>query len=340
MAVASTAARLRARYERMRNLTSALAVVLFAVGVLATPGEAADVRRIGVLSLGPSGPFAGRDAFLEGLHAAGYVVGRDLAIEYRFAAGNRDRLQALARELVAHKVEVIVAERGQATRAAQAATRSIPIIMVGSSDPIGTGIAASLGKPGGNVTGLTLDSTEVSGKRLQLLKELVPRMSRVAVLLNASDPGKAAELRTLRKAAHTMRVTLEAVPVKEAAELPVALTTITRLQPDALVVLADPLTTAHRQAIVDFAATRRLPAMYELAVFADAGGLAAYGARVPDLFRRAAGLVDKVLRGTKPGDIPIEQPTTFELVLNLKTARELGVTPPPTIVVRATRVIE
>ncbi len=324
----------------MRSLRSTLGVVLFVVGVLAVPGEGADVRRVGVLSLGPSGPSDGRDALVEGLRTAGYVVGRNLAIEYRFADGDRDRLQALARELVAHKVEVVVAERGQATRAAKAATESIPIIMVGSSDPIGTGIAASLAKPGGNVTGLTLDSTEVSAKRLQLLKELLPRMSRVAVLLNASDPGKALELRHLRETAHTMHVTLEAVPVKEAAEVPAALTTITRLQPDALVVLADPLTTAHRQAIIDFAATRRLPAMYELAVFADAGGLAAYGPSFPDLFRRAAGMVDKVLRGAKPGDIPIEQPTTFELILNLKTARQLGVTPPPSVLVRATRVIE
>ncbi len=324
----------------MIRLTSAVASLLFAFGILAAPGEGADVRRVGVLSLGPSGPSAGRDAFVEELRTAGYVVGRNLAVEYRFADGNRDWLQALARELVAHKVEVIVAERGQATRAAKAVTESIPIIMVGSSDPIGTGIAASLAKPGGNVTGLTLDSTEVSAKRLQLLKELLPRMSRVAVLLNASDPGKALELRNLCETVPTMHVTLEAVAVKEGAEVPAALTTITRLHPAALIVLADPLTTAHRQAIIDFAATRRLPAMYELAVFADAGGLAAYGPSFPDLFRRAAGMVDKVLRGTKPGDIPIEQPTTFELILNLKTARQLGVTPPPSVLVRVTRVIE
>jgi putative ABC transport system substrate-binding protein len=318
----------------------AAALVVLVCGLLAAPGEGADVRRIGILSPGPSAASDGREALLEGLRAAGYVVGRNLAIEYRFADGDRDRLQALARELVAHKVEVIVAERGQATRAAQAVTQSIPIVMVGSSDPIGTGIAASLAKPGGNVTGLSLDSTEISGKRLQLLKELVPRMARVAVLFNATDPGKARELRTLREAAQTMHVTVEPVAVKQVAELPAALTTITRVQAHALVVLADPLTTDHRQAIIDFAATRRLPAMYELAVFADAGGLAAYGASVPDLFRRAAGMVDKVLRGAKVGDIPIEQPTTFDLILNLRTARQLGLTPPPTALVRASRVIE
>jgi putative ABC transport system substrate-binding protein len=317
----------------------ALTIVLVALAVAATV-EAMQMRRIGVLSLEGPGPSAGRDAFVEALSTAGYVVGRNLAIEYRFAHGDRERLPALARELVAQKVEVIVTERGQATRAAKAATESLPIIMVGSSDPIGTGIAASLAKPGGNVTGLTLDSTEVSGKRLQLLKELVPRMSRAAVLFNSSDPGKALELGSLREAAHTMHITLQAVPVREAAEIPATLTTITRAQPDALIVLADPITTAHRQVIVDFAASRRLPAMYELAVFADAGGLAAYGASVPDLFRRAAGMVDKVLRGARAGDIPIEQPTMFELVLNLKTARELGVTPPATVLVRAHRVIE
>jgi putative tryptophan/tyrosine transport system substrate-binding protein len=320
--------------------TSALAIVCMALGVLAATGAGAQVRRLGVLSLDRSGPSAGREAFVEALTAAGYVPGRNLAIEYRFADGDRERLPALARELVAQKVELIVTERGQATRAAKAATDSIPIVMVASSDPIGTGIAATLAKPGGNVTGLTLDSTDVSGKRLQLLKELVPRMSRVAVLFNASDPGKTLELRSLREAAHTMHVTLEAMPLTHAAELPAALATITRFQPEALVVLADPLTTTHRQAIVDFAAARRLPAMYELAVFAEAGGLAAYGASVPDLFRRAAGIVDKVLRGARPGDIPIEQPTMFELVLNLKTARALGVTPPPSVLVRAHRVIQ
>ena len=323
----------------MRRYRPALTIIV-ALAVVAATVEAVQVRRVGVLSLDRPGPSAGREAFVEALGAAGYVVGRNLAIEYRFADGDRGRLLALARELVAQKVEVIVAERGQATRAAKVATETLPIVMVGSSDPVGTGIAASLAKPGGNVTGLTLDSTEVSGKRLQLLKELFPRMSRAAVLFNASDPGKALELRSLRAAAHTMYVTLQAVPVREAAEIPAALTTITRAQPDALIVLADPITTAHRQVIIDFAGARRLPAMYELAVFADAGGLAAYGASVPDLFRRAAGMVDKVLRGARASDIPIEQPTMFELVLNLKTARELGVTPPATVLVRAHRVIE
>lgn len=324
----------------MNGYRSTLAIILVALAVLAATAEAVQVRRVGVLSLDRPGPSAGREAFVEALGTAGYVVGRNLAIEYRFADGDRERLPALARELVAQKVEVIVTERGQATRAAQAATESLPIVMVGSSDPVGTGIAASLAKPGGNVTGLTLDSTEVSGKRLQLLKELVPRMSRAAVLFNAADPGKALELRSLREAAHTMHVTLQAVPVREAVEIPAALTTITRAQPDAVLVLADPITIAHRQVIIDFAAGRRLPAMYELAVFAEAGGLAAYGASVPDLFRRAAGMVDKVLRGARAGDIPIEQPTMFDLVLNLKTARELGVTPPAAVLVRAHRVIE
>jgi putative tryptophan/tyrosine transport system substrate-binding protein len=322
------------------RLRSAFGVALVALGVGAATAEATGVRRVGVLSLRASGPSAGTDALLEGLRTAGYVVGRNLAVEYRFADGDRARLQALARELVATGVEVIVTERGPATRAAQAATPSVPIIMVGSSDPIGTGIAASLARPGGNVTGLTLDSTEISGKRLQLLKEIVPRMARVAVLYNATDPGKAPELQALREAARAMHVTVEAAPVKDAAEVPAALAAITRQQPDALVVLADPLTISHRQGIVDFAATRRLPTMYELAVFADAGGLAAYGASVEDLFRRAAGMVDKVLRGVKAGDIPIEQPTVFELVLNLRTARHLGLTPPPAVLVRASRVIE
>jgi putative ABC transport system substrate-binding protein len=235
---------------------------------------------------------------------------------------------------------LIVAERGQATRAAQSATTTVPVVMVASSDPVGTGIVPGLARPGGNVTGVTLASPEVSGKRLELLKELVPRAARVAVILNDGDPGKVRELGVLQQAARRLDLALEAMPLKDAAALPGLLAAIDRARPDALVVLADPVTGGLRRALVDFAAARRLVAMYELASFVDAGGLIAYGPNVRDVYRRAGFIIDKILRGARPEEVPIEAPATFELTVNARVARALGLTLPGSIVVRATRVVE
>ena len=314
-------------------------LLVFAALACAVPASGA-TRRLGLLSLEAPGPSAERDALMESLQGQGFVVGRNLVVESRFADGRRERLPELAAELVRLNVEVIIAERGQATRAAQAATTTVPVVMVASSDPVGTGIVTGLARPGGNVTGVTLASLEVSGKRLELLKELVPRATRVAVLLNDSDPGKVRELGLLQQAAPRLDLALEAMPLKDAAGLSGALAAIERARSGALVVLADPVTIGLRRTLADFAATRRLAAMYELATFVDAGGLIAYGPNVLDVYRRAGFIVDKILRGARPDEIPVETPATFELTVNARTARVLGLTLPHSIMVRATRVVE
>lgn len=323
----------------MNRRRIALLLLLLTALTGAVPAAGA-TRRIGLLSLESAGPSPERDALMESLREQGFVPGRNLVVESRFAEGRRERLPELAAELVRLNVDVIVAERGQATRAAQSATTTVPVVMVASSDPVGTGIVPGLARPGGNVTGVTLASPEVSGKRLELLKELVPRAARVAVILNDGDPGKVRELGVLQQAARRLDLALEAMPLKDAAALPGLLAAIDRARPDALVVLADPVTSGLRRALVDFAAARRLVAMYELASFVDAGGLIAYGPNVRDVYRRAGFIIDKILRGARPEEVPIEAPATFELTVNARVARALGLTLPGSIVVRATRVVE
>jgi putative ABC transport system substrate-binding protein len=277
---------------------------------------------------------------MESLRQQGFVAGRNLIVESRFAEGRRERLPELAAELIRLNVDVIVAERGQATRAAQAASARVPVVMVASSDPVGTGIVTELARPGGNVTGVTLASPEISGKRLELLKELVPRATRVAVVFNDGDPGKLRELGRLQQAARGLNLVLEPMPLKEVGALAGTLAAIDRARPTALIVLADPVTIALRSALADFAAARRLAAMYELAAFVDAGGLIAYGPNIRDMYRRAGFIVDKILRGARPDEIPVEAPATFELIVNTGAARALGVTLPGSILLRATRVVE
>jgi putative tryptophan/tyrosine transport system substrate-binding protein len=317
-----------------------LILVLIIGAVMASVTTSAATRRLGVLSLDAAATSTEREALLDVLRELGHTVGGDLIVESRFADGRRERLPALAAELVRLNVDVIVAERGQATRAAQAATTTVPVVMVASSDPVGTRIVAELARPTGNVTGVMLASPELSGKRLQLLKELVPRAARVAVLLNDGDPGKVRELEMLRQASQALRLALEPVSLKDAASLPEALSAIERLRPDALLVLADPITLAQRRTLTEFAAGRRLAAMYELGTFVDAGGLIAYGPNLMALYRRAGVMVDKILRGARPSDIPVEGPTTFDLIVNVRAARALGLTLPGSILLRATQVVE
>jgi putative ABC transport system substrate-binding protein len=317
------------------------AAVLLLLVFLASAGPAAAAtQRLGLLSLEAPGPSAERDALMESLRQQGFVAGRNLIVESRFAEGRRERLPELAAELIRLNVDVIVAERGQATRAAQAASATVPVVMVASSDPVGTGIVTELARPGGNVTGVTLASPEISGKRLELLKELVPRATRVAVVFNDGDPGKLRELGRLQQAARGLNLVLEPMPLKEVGALAGTLAAIDRARPAALIVLADPVTIALRSALADFAAARRLAAMYELAAFVDAGGLIAYGPNIRDMYRRAGFIVDKILRGARPDEIPVEAPATFELIVNTGAARALGVTLPGSILLRATRVVE
>jgi putative ABC transport system substrate-binding protein len=306
--------------------------------------QPAKVPRIGYLSLGSaSGGFslARDEAFRQGLSELGYVEGKNIIIEHRFAEGKFERLADLAAELVQLKVDLIVAAVTQASLAAKDATRTIPIVMAGVSDPLESGLVASLARPGANITGTSSMTAEVVGKSLELLKEAVPKISRVAVLWNPDNAVFQAQmLRETEVAAALLGVQLQTFGVRGPGELDRAFAAITRERVDALLVLADPILALHQAQIVDFAQKSRLPAMYGIKDYAAAGGLMTYAASMGDQFRRAATYVDKILKGAKPADLPVEQPTKFEFVINLKTAKALGLTIPLPLLGRADEVIE
>jgi putative ABC transport system substrate-binding protein len=282
------------------------------------------------------------DAFRQGLRERGYVEGQNLVIEYRAADGQLERFPALAAELVQLQPEVIVAQGTPAARAAQQATSTVPIVTPVMGDPVGDGLVASLARPGGNITGLTFLGPELVAKRLELLKEALPRVSRVAALWH---PGAYAErtpsamVQETEAAARTLGVQLQRVEVRGPDELDRAFSTMTRERAEALIVLPSAMLYNERRRLVDLAARHRLPAMYQAREMVELGGLIAYGASIPDLIRRSATHVDKILKGAKPADLPVEQPTKFELVVNLKTAEALGVTVPRTLLFQATEVI-
>jgi putative ABC transport system substrate-binding protein len=275
----------------------------------------------------------------KGLDDLGYVEGRDLVFEYR--PGDRaDRLSGFAAELVALNVDVIVVTGSQAAHAAQQATRSIPIVMTGTSDPVRTGLVASLARPGGNITGLSLQSPELSGKRLGLLKEIVADLSRVAVLSDPDDPPVVFSLRETKVAAQALGIELHFVEVRRREDFDSAFAALTRVQPGALVVLPASIMTRYAERIANLALNGRMPAISYFREFPAAGGLLSYGPNLGDLSRRAAVYVDKIFKGIKPADLPVEQPTKFMLVINLRTAEALGLTVPWTMLARADEVIE
>jgi len=316
---------------------------LLAAPLVAHAQPAGKVYRIGLLQIQTRERLVPLlKAFEEGLRELGYVEGRDFVREYRFADQQRDRLPALAAELVRLKVDVIVTGTDPGTMAARQATTTIPIVMALGVDPEGAGLIASLRRPGGNVTGLLFAvGPEILGKRMEHLKEVVPGMSRVACFWNPDVPRYAALWEATEEAARRLGVTLLRVEVREPREIEGAFARITRERAQALVVIADPLTlSTARPEIPALAAKNRLPSSYASREAVDAGGLMSYGTSMPDLFRRAAGYVDKILKGAKPGDLPVEQPTKFDLVINLKTAKALGLTIPPTLLMRADQVIE
>jgi putative ABC transport system substrate-binding protein len=325
-----------------------LAVVL-AVGLtLASLGTAAaqpseKVHRVGYLNPGSSSdPLRQRrlEALRQGLRELGYVEGQNIALEPRWAEGKYDRYPALAADLVRSKVDVIVAWSGPATKAAQAATRTIPIVMSLVNDPVGSGLVASLARPGGNVTGTTITAPDVVGKRLELLKEVVPKVSRVAVLQHPDNPASASMVREAEAAARALGVRLQILGVRNSAEIDSAFAAMTKERAGAFLYLPDAIFDNQQRQILELAAKRRLPAVVGNRQYAEAGGLVAYGADFLDLERRAATYVDKILKGARPADLPIEQPTKFELVINLKTAKALGLTIPPSLLLRADQVIE
>jgi len=295
------------------------------------------VWRVGVLTL-RSEPATPDDAFRAGMRDLGYVEGQNLIIAVRWGAGQEDRLPALAAELVALNVDVILAAGAQAIQAAKAASSAIPIVMAAVNDPVARGFVASLAHPGGTVTGLTLVSEDVAGKRLQMLKEVAPRASRVAVLISPmGDPVREA----LTKAAKPLGVQLQFVIVPERAQdLQSAFAAMTAGRAEALYVDLNPRTGNLAQAIIDLAARQRLPAIYETKGFVESGGLIAYGPSVPDLYRRAAGYVDRIFKGAKPADLPVQQPAKFDMAVNLKTAKALGLAIPQDLLLRADQVIQ
>jgi putative ABC transport system substrate-binding protein len=299
------------------------------------------VYRIAFLGTGSGSAQAYRvDALRVGLRDLGYVEGKNIVIEYRYADGKYDRLPDLAAELVLLKVDVIVTGGTQSTQAAMKATTTIPIVMVGTGDPLRSELVASLARPGGNVTGVTQLGAEVAGKRLQILKDTVPKVSRVAFLWNRANASHRPYFNDLQAVAQGLRFTLQSVEVQEPHEFERAFADMMRERPDALIVTADGTHQLRQAWIVDFAAKWRLPAMYQLKEYVEAGGLMSYGASITDNYRRAATYVDRILKGAKPADLPVEQPTKFELVINLKTAKALGLTIPPSLLARADHVIE
>jgi putative ABC transport system substrate-binding protein len=277
--------------------------------------------------------------FLQGMHDNGYFEGQNIIIEYR-PAERADRLPDLAAELVGLKVKVIVAAGSQAVYAAQQATTTIPIVMTGSSDPIGTGFVASLARPGGNITGMSLLSTDVSGKRLQLLKEIVPGLSMIAILWNPDDPPATLSLKETQNAAAALHLSTQAVEVRSADDFETAFASITNMRAQALVLLSAPIIGIYGERLAELAMKSRLPTIQNSKEFAKAGGLMSYGPSFAGSFRRAAVYVDKILKGTKPADLPVEQPTRFEFIINLQTARKLGIDVPPTLLALTDEVIE
>jgi putative ABC transport system substrate-binding protein len=315
-----------------------LSAMLLAFCLPAHAQKQATTRRIGVLYLGAP-PNANLDAFVQGLRELRYVEGKNILIEYRFAEGKAERLPELARELVLLKVDAIFTAGTPAIFALKAATKTIPIVFFSTTDPIGTGVVASLAHPGGNITGISVLASDLWPKRLELLKEIFPKLSRVAMLWNKGNAGMALEAKATQEVAGPLGVALQDRGVKDPNELEVVFAVMTKDRPDGFLALMDPVLNSYQKRILDFLAKNRLPAIFQSSDWVEAGGLISYGPSYPDLFRRAAILMDKVLKGTKPGDIPVEQPTKFEMVINLKTAKGIGVTIPPNVLVRADKVI-
>ena len=325
-------------------LINPVVVVLLAVGVIAEAQQPKKVPRIGYLSsIDPATESTRSEAIRLALRELGYIEGQNIAIEYRYAEGKLDRFPELAAELVRLKVDIIVVAGGdRLIRAAKNATKTIPIVMTGAgSDPVEAGLVESLARPGGNVTGLTNLSRELGGKRLELLKEAVPKVARVAVLYDPATPASVLEVKeVLPVAARALGLTIQPWEVRDADGFERVFAALNKQRPDGLYVTGGPLMNANQKRIVGFALKSRLPSMYGNREAVDAGGLMYYGADLADSYRRVAYYVDRILKGAKPADLPVEQPTKFELVINLKTAKQIGLTIPPEVLARANKVIK
>jgi putative ABC transport system substrate-binding protein len=316
----------------------AIAVALMVGAALASAQQPQTIPRVGILFIG------GRDqphleAFKQGLRERGYVEGKNIALEYRYAEGREERLPELAAELVQVKVDVIVVTADISAQAAQRATKTIPIVVT-TGDPVTWGLADSLAKPGGNVTGLSVLLADLSGKRVEILKETFPKLTRVAALWNPTGRVASPVFKETSAAAQALSLQLHSFEVQTLPDIEKALVEIPKLRSSALLVLLTPLVTLHSKRIVELALKQHLPGMYPTRQFAEEGGLMAYGPLIGDLYRRAATYVDKILKGAKPADLPVEQPMRFEFIINLKAAKQIGVTIPPNVLARADKVIK
>jgi putative ABC transport system substrate-binding protein len=313
---------------------------LFAAPLTLWAQQAGKVYRLGFLNARFASAPELLAAFTDAMRELGWIDGKNYVLELRYADNRTERLPELARELAGPNVDVIITVGTLASLAGKRATMSIPVVMIAAGDPVGSGLVSNLARPDENITGTSLNSPELGGKRLQLLKEILPGISAVAVLWNETNPYSALVFKETESAAHPLGIRLVSVAVRTSGDISSKLRVALSPRPGALIVVEDPFTFSERRQIVELAFGNRVPAMYGLREFVDGGGLMSYGAHVTDLYRRAATYVDKILRGAKPGDLPIEQPTKFELVINLKTAKALGLTIPQAVLLRADEVIQ
>jgi putative ABC transport system substrate-binding protein len=336
---------MKAKVKRQKAKIKAKVLFALLASILLVPFAHAQqptkIPRIGFQLDSPVSAVAARiEGFRQGLRELGYIEGKNILIEWRSAEGKPERRSELAAELVRLKVDVIVSAGPAVTRAVKEATSTIPIVMLQDTDPVGSGFVASLARPGGNITGLAALAPEMSGKQLELLKQIVPKLSRVAIIGNSNVPGDAQALRETVLAAGSSEVYLRYLDVLDPKDIETVFRSATKGRADAVLVLGNPILNAHRKQIADLAVKHRLPATYARPEFIEAGGLIYYGTSYNDLARRAATYVDKILKGAKPADLPVEQPTKFELIINLKTAKQIGLTIPPNVLARADTVIK
>jgi putative tryptophan/tyrosine transport system substrate-binding protein len=325
-----------------REFISTLVGGAAAASPIVACADSGKVARIGYLSPDSPSPAATAlfDAFCDGLRELGWIKGKNVTVGLRYAENRVERLPEVAAELVRINVDVIVGRGTLAPLAAKRATSTIPIVMAASGDPLGSGLVASLARPGGNVTGMSLMAPDLGGKRLELLKELLPRLARVAVLWDAANPFPAIVFKETQAAGQALAIEVQSLEVRAADDFDGVFEVARKQRPDALITVDDPLTFNYQKRIADFALVNQLPSLHGVREFVVAGGLLSYGANVADLYRRAASYVDKILKGAKPADLPVQQPTKFELVINLQTAKTLGLTVPPMLLARADEVIE
>ena len=322
-------------------LSIVVVALLLAVAVRAEAQQAKKVPRIGLLSpFSPSAAALWHQALLQGLRDLGWIEGKNISIEYRYAEGKAERLPELAADLVRLKVDIIVASVNTDASAAKKATRTIPIVMASVGDPVASGLVESLARPGGNITGLSQMAPELAGKRLELLKEIVPKLSRVAVLWNPQGATSTLNWKEIQLPARRLGVQLHSLEAGSANDFARLFDEATRERAGALAIMPDQLFAGNLKRIADFAAKSRLPSIFHLTEFVDSGGLVAYGPDRSDQFRRAATYIDKILKGTKPADLPVEQPRKFELIVNLRAAKQIGLAIPPNVLARADRVIK